>query len=166
MNKIVYLIPWSYNEKESTDRCGVTWCVCGFIVFAAVIIYVKYRLNEGAPPWGATCKYCNMKFQRFKICVLTWFYLIMIFLSNCWAVTCFVSLCIGNNWYLVMFFFFFINPGLNSVHIFYLSPGCFWICCLTSSVFTESRSLSMDTESKFHTGIPEKAQRTITFNRL
>lgn len=44
-----------------------------------------------------------------------------------------------------------------SLHIFYsLSPGRLWICSLTCSVQTESRSLSMDTVSKLHTWTPMK----------
>lgn len=54
-----------------------------------------------------------------------------------------------------MSYHFIIRPA--SLHLFHsLLPGRLWICCLTCSVQTESRSLSMDTVSKLHTGTPVK----------
>lgn len=41
------------------------------------------------------------------------------------------------------------------------SPDRLWICCLTCSVLTESRSLSMDTVSKVHTGTPIKHPKSL-----
>ena len=78
-----------------------------------------------------------------------------------------VRLSVWKFWFVLVFSLCDLHSSATvmfSFHMFCsLLPGREWMCCLTRSVLTESRSLAMDTESKLLTGTPvEHMQPPVT----
>lgn len=155
-----FMIKLFINSYETINQIlCITWCrlrftffLCGRVtvtLVGAVVINVRHRLNKRAPSWRVQTNDANYH-STFKYSGSKHFWIFHHSPSS-------------KYFYMNMFCHF----RLLFLHIFCsFSPGRRWMCFLTCSVETESRSLSMDTVSKLQTGTPIKETDSIKSQRI